>query len=184
MLKLAKNFALSLRRILHFFLPKICTLVSALLNGGEFTLLRCPKRYTLRSSSHSSENSHSLRSFYLCQMAWQEIKEPKQRNRVSAAPSFSSKKWIKLIPKTIENRKKRLCARLRSRDKHLRKSSDRKAQIRKEGVRSAYRTDLCFSIWRFSQVVFIPRAQPHAQSLFSMSNSFGIKGSEERSLLP
>ena len=50
-----------------------------------------------------------------------------------AAPSFfSSKKWIKLILKTIGNRKKRLCVRLRSEDKHhLRKSADRKAQIRK-----------------------------------------------------
>ena len=39
--------------------------------------------------------------------------------------------WIKLIPKTIRNRKKRLCVKLRSGDKHhLRKSSDRKAQIR------------------------------------------------------
>ena len=36
----------------------------------------------------------------------------------------------KLIPKTIGNRKKRLCVRLRSRDKHhLRKSADRKGQI-------------------------------------------------------
>ena len=39
-------------------------------------------------------------------------------------------------------------------------------------VGSAHRTDLCFSIWRFSEVVFIPRAQPHALSLFSISNSF------------
>ena len=30
-------------------------------------------------------------------------------------------------------------------------------------MRSAHRTDLCFSICRFSQVVFIPREQPHAQ---------------------
>ena len=48
---------------------------------------------------------------------------------------------------------------------HLRKSADRKAQIRKAffpltGL-------ICsFSICRFSEVVFIPRAQPHAQSLF------------------
>ena len=35
-----------------------------------------------------------------------------------------------------------------------------------EGVRSAHRTDLCFSICRFSQVVLIPRTQRHAQSLF------------------
>ena len=43
-----------------------------------------------------------------------------------------------------------------------------------DGVRFAHRTDLCFSIWRFSQVVFIPRAQPHAQSLFLFPIGFGI----------
>ena len=41
-------------------------------------------------------------------------------------------------------------------------------------MRSAHRTDLCFSICRFSQVVFIPRAQPHAQSPFLFPISFGI----------
>ena len=41
-------------------------------------------------------------------------------------------------------------------------------------MRSAHRTDLCFSICRFSQVVFIPRAQPHAQSLFLFPIVFGI----------
>ena len=34
--------------------------------------------------------------------------------------------------------------------------------------------DLCFSICRFSQVVFIPQAQPHAQSLFLFPIVFGI----------
>ena len=34
------------------------------------------------------------------------------------------------------------------------------------GERNEHLPDLCFSIWRFSQVVFIPRSQPHAQSLF------------------
>ena len=34
------------------------------------------------------------------------------------------------------------------------------------GERSERLPDLCFSISRFSQVVFIPQAQPHAQSLF------------------
>ena len=50
-------------------------------------------------------------------------------------------------------------------------------QIEKhKSVRWAERTppDLCFSIWRFSQVVFIPRAQPHAQSLFLFPIVFGI----------
>ena len=56
---------------------------------------------------------------------------------------------------------------------HLRKFADRKAQ-NQEGVRSAHRTDLCFSICRFSQVVFIPQAQPRAQSLFLFPIVFGI----------
>ena len=34
--------------------------------------------------------------------------------------------------------------------------------------------DLCFSTCRFSQVVFIPQAQPHAQSLFLFPIVFGI----------
>ena len=55
---------------------------------------------------------------------------------------------------------------------HLRKSADRKAQVRK--ALFAHRTDLCFSICRFSQVVFIPQAQPHAQSLFLFPIVFGI----------
>ena len=63
--------------------------------------------------------------------------------------------------------------RLRSGDKHhLRKSADRKAQISPE--RNEHLPDLCFSICRFSQVVFIPRAQPHAQSLFLFPIVFGI----------
>ena len=63
--------------------------------------------------------------------------------------------------------------RLRSGDKHhLRKSADRKAQI--SSVSGTNLPDLCFSICRFSQVVFIPRAQPHAQSLFLFPIVFGI----------
>ena len=34
------------------------------------------------------------------------------------------------------------------------------------GERNERLPDLCFSIWRFSQVVFILPAEPHAQSLF------------------
>ena len=63
--------------------------------------------------------------------------------------------------------------RLRSENKHhLRKSADRSTN--QEGVRSAHRTDLCFSICRFSEVVFIIRVQPHAQSLFLFPIVFGI----------
>ena len=64
--------------------------------------------------------------------------------------------------------------RLCSGDKHHpKKSADRKAHIRKVLV-SLSRTDLCFSICRFSRVVFIPRAQPHAESLFLFPKVFGI----------
>ena len=94
---------------------------------------------------------------------------------ISEANSKFHKCWrvlrcIILIPKTIGNRKKRLCVRLRSGN-----TTWENLQIEKhKSVRWAERTppDLCFSIWRFSQVVFITRAQPHAQSLFSISNSF------------
>ena len=92
----------------------------------------------------------------------------------SAAPSFfPSKIWIKLIPKTIGNRKKRLCVRLRLGDKHhpTRKIC-RLQSTNQEGFRSAH--DLCFAICRFSQVVFIPRVQPRAQSLFLFPIVFGI----------
>ena len=41
-------------------------------------------------------------------------------------------------------------------------------------MRSTHQTDLCFSICRFSQVVFITRGQPHAQSLFLFPIVFGI----------
>ena len=56
---------------------------------------------------------------------------------------------------------------------HLRKSADRKAQISSVSGTNAFLI-LCFSICRFSQVVFIPQAQPHAQSLFLFPIVFGI----------
>ena len=65
--------------------------------------------------------------------------------------------------------------RLRSEDKHhLRKSADRKAHISPVSGTNARLPDLCFSICRFFQVVFILRAQPHAQSLFLFPIVFGI----------
>ena len=63
--------------------------------------------------------------------------------------------------------------RLRSGDKHhVRKSADQKAQISSVSGTNAFLGILCFSICRFSQVVFIPRAQP--QSLFLFPIVFGI----------
>ena len=85
----------------------------------------------------------------------------------SAEPSFfSSKKWIKLIPKTIGNRKKRLCVRLRSGDKqHLKKSSDRKAQIRRRSFRSPDWFVL-FDLKIFSGGVYPPSATSRTISFF------------------
>ena len=79
-----------------------------------------------------------------------------------------------LIPKTIGNRKGDCvwgCARgINTTWEHL--------QIEKhKSVQWAERTPTwfrCFSICRFSQVVFIPRVQPHAQSLFLFPIVFGI----------
>ena len=42
------------------------------------------------------------------------------------------------------------------------------------GKRNERLPDLCFAICRFSRVVFILRAQPHAQSLFLFPIVFGI----------
>ena len=67
-----------------------------------------------------------------------------------------------------------MCLRLRSGDKHhLRKSEDRRVQISPVSGKNAFLI-LCFSICRISLVVFIPRAQNHAQSLFLFPIVFGI----------
>ena len=65
--------------------------------------------------------------------------------------------------------------RLRSGDKHhLRKLGCRSKNTNQSGEPNERFPDLCFSICRYSQVVFIPRAQPHAQSLFLFSIIFAI----------
>ena len=101
---------------MHFFLPKMCTLVLAksfalflakkfapqffpswMALSSHFPL---PKRCTFRNSS-----SH-------CQMAWLTgDRSTKANDRTSGCTVLSlsskkSKKWIKLIPKTIGNRKR------------------------------------------------------------------------------
>ena len=109
--------------------------------------LRSEDKHLLRKSADGKAQNqegvpyaHRTGAIFVCfcQMAWQGIEAPKNSYTIEfpAAPSFfSSKQWIKLIPKTIGNRKKRLCVRLRSGNKrHLRKSADRKAQIRKAFV--------------------------------------------------
>ena len=78
-----------------------------------------------------------------------------------------------LIPKLIGNRK-RDCSWGCARGINITWEICSSKSTNQEGVRSAHRTDLCFSNCRFSQVVFIPRAQPHAQSLFLFPIVFGI----------
>ena len=104
-------------------------------------------------------------------MAWQGIEAAKKTIEFPAAQSFfSSKKSIKLIPKTNGNRK-RDCAWGCARGINTTWENLQIENTNQEGVRSAHRTDLCFLICRFSQVVFIPRATSRTIS-FSISNSF------------
>ena len=78
-----------------------------------------------------------------------------------------------LIPNTIGNRK-RDCAWGCAREWAPPEKICRLQRTKQEGIRSTRPTDLCFAICRFSQVVSIPRAQPHAQSLFLFPIVFGI----------
>ena len=79
---------------------------------------------------------------------------------------FSMGRTILIPKKTIGNRKRDCawgCA--RGIKHHLRKSADWNAQVSPVSEMNAFL--ICaFRSARFSQVVFIPRAQPHAQSLF------------------
>ena len=82
--------------------------------------------------------------------------------------------------KTIGNRKKRLCVRLRSGDKHhLRKSSDQKAQIRKTfvpltGLICAFRSE-DFLRWCLAPERL---ATERTISFFSISSSFWYKSTK------
>ena len=77
--------------------------------------------------------------------------------------------------KTYWKSKKRLCVRLRSGDKHhLRKSADRKAQISPVSGTNAFLICTFWSADFLSWCLYIPRAQPHAQSLFLFPIVFGI----------
>ena len=64
--------------------------------------------------------------------------------------------------------------RLRWEDKHHLKEICRSKSTNQFGERSKRLPDLCFSICRFFQMVFVLRAQPHAQSLFLFPIVFGI----------
>ena len=135
--KIGDEFTLPLAKNSHFsFLPShFSSLPSWMVTIVELKFAMkfhfpLPKNVALFNGSDSL-SSRSL--FCFCHMAWQGIESPKQTIEFPAAPSFSSsKKWIKLIPKTIGNRKRDCASGCARGDKHhLRKSADRKAQIRK-----------------------------------------------------
>ena len=93
--------------------------------------------------------------FQMARGARRVIENPRQMIK-SCPVLFSShrKKWIKLIPKTIGNRK-RDCAWGGSGWYTLSEKIYGSQSTNQEGVRSVQRTDLCFAICRFSQVRFI-----------------------------
>ena len=130
-LLLAKNVHLSIgEEFCAFPCQKICTSVFPLLNGAEFTL-------SVAKTLHFSKQFafFALSRGVIDRRSKQQRKRSNFRLHRSSLSSKKSKKWIKLIPKTIGNRKKRLCVRLRLGNKHhLKKSADRKAQIRKAYV--------------------------------------------------
>ena len=83
-------------------------------------------------------------------------RKPKTNDQILPSPIlfFPSKNWIKLIPKTIGNRK-RDCGWGGSGWSTLPEKIYRSQSTNQEGVRSVQRTDLCFAICRFSQVRLI-----------------------------
>ena len=160
-LKLPKNFALFLAKTLHLsFSPHKWRWVHTFL---------CHKRCTIRNSRNLPK-IRTLRDRFTS-VKWRD-RESKHRNKRSNfrlhRPFFSSKNWIKLIPKTIGNRKKRLCVRLRSGDKHhLRKSSDQ-IEKHKSGRRSFRSPDwfVLFDLKIFPGGVYPPSATSRTISFF------------------
>ena len=163
------------RNILHFFLPKNRTLVSSLLNCTEFTL-SVAKNVALFEAVCILRKICALRDRFTS-VKWRD-RGSKHRSKRSNfrlhRPSSHRKKWIKLIPKTIGNRKKEIVCEvalggLTSPEKIFRSKS-----TNQEGIRSAHRTDLCFSIWRFSQVMLNPERNLTHNLFFLFPIVFGI----------
>ena len=174
-LKLAMSFCTSpcqkcapqyWRRVLRFSLPKFCTSVSHLLKCAEFTL-------SIAKNVALFETVRILRTVKW--RDWQGIEAAKHTIEFPAAPFFflveKIEKMNQINTKNYWKKKKRLCVRLRLGNKHhLRKSADRKAQIRKAFVPL---TELicAFRSADFSGGVYSPSATSRTIS-FSISNSF------------
>ena len=157
------------RRVLRFSLPKNLHLSFSPLEWRWVHTFRCQKRCTFRNGSHSSH----------CQMAWLTgDRSSKANDRISGCTvllfEFSpkkSKKWIKLIPKTIGNRK-RDCAWGRAWGIN---TTWENLQIEKhKSGRRSFRSPnwfVLFDLQVFSGGVYSPSATSRTIS-FSISNSF------------
>ena len=174
-LKLAMSFALFLAKNVHlsigeefcaFPCQKICTSVSPLLNSAEFTL-SVAKNVALFETVRIFALSNGVTD----RGSKQQSKRSSFRLHRSSFSSKKSKKWIKLIPKTIGNRK-RDCAwgcawGINTTWENL--------QIEKhKSVRWAERTPswfVLFDLQIFSGGVYSPSATSRTIS-FSISNSF------------
>ena len=174
------RFALFLAKNLHLSIgEEFCTFpcqkvapLSPLLNGAEFTF-SVVKKVALFEAVRIVR-----RIVCFCQMAWQGIESPKQTMETSF---FSSKKWIKLIPKTIGNRKRDCawgCARgIDTTWENL------QIEKHKSGRRSLRSPDwfVLFDLQIFSGGVYPPSAIATSRSIsFSISNSFWYYGSFTR----
>ena len=176
-LKLAMSFVLLLAKNVHlsigeefcaFPCQKICTSVFPLLIGAEFTL-------SVAKNVALFETVRILRT--VIWRDWQAIEAAKQTIEIPAAryhsslSSKKSKKWIKIIPKTIGNRKRHCawgCAwRINTTWENL--------QIEKhKSGRRTFRSPnwfVLFDLQIFSGGVYSPSATSRTIS-FSISNSF------------
>ena len=114
------------------------------------------------------------------------IETAKQAIEFPAEPFFfSSKKWIKLIPKTIETigNRKRDCAWGCTRG--INTTGENLQNEKHKSVQWAERTPswfVLFDLQIFSGGVY-PRVQPHAQSLFLFAIVFGINFVSEQKKL-
>ena len=164
---LAKNMHLNIGEEICTFPCQKFAHLSPLLNGAEFT--RCvAKKKTLHSSS-----SKQFASFVLLLSNGETgIGAPKLTIEFPAAPLFfSSKKWIKLVPKAIGNRKRDCawgCARgINTTWENL------QIEKHKSGRRSFRSPNwfVLFDLQIFSGGVYSPSATSRTIS-FSISNSF------------
>ena len=155
---------------LHFPLPKIRTIGDELFlaKSSHFSFL--PSRFPSLPSQRGHHCGPEIRNDFTFSIAKiffalfvpppangtspaTSDRKPKTNDQILPSPIlfFPPKKWIKLIPKTIGNRK-RDCAWGGSRWSTLPEKIYRSQSTNLEGVRSVYRTDLCFAICRFCQV--------------------------------